>query len=64
VAAQRAWIAFWDVECAYANGGPTGGGSIYPMLQLQCLTALTAARTDALAEYIICPGGDLSCTRP
>lgn len=52
VAAQRAWIAFRDAECA-AAGWPMRGGTAEPLLIYGCLYTLTAERTEdlrALAE--------------
>lgn len=62
-AAQRAWIAFRDAECAFAND-KSKDGSIHPLLMGQCLTALTKARTDQLGAYLNCEEGDLSCPVP
>jgi uncharacterized protein YecT (DUF1311 family) len=59
-AAQRAWIAFRDAECAFANSG-SEDGSIYPMLMSQCLERLAAARTTQLQGYLECEEGDMSC---
>lgn len=61
--AQRAWIAFRDAECAFANDH-SKDGSIYPLLMGQCLTALTQTRTDQLGAYLNCEEGDLSCPVP
>jgi len=60
---QRAWIAFRDAECAFANG-PNKGGSIYPLVMGQCLTALTKARNEQLGAYLNCQEGDLACPVP
>jgi uncharacterized protein YecT (DUF1311 family) len=62
-AAQRAWIAFRDAECAFANDH-SKDGSIYPLLMGQCLTALTQTRTGQLDAYLNCEEGDLSCPVP
>jgi uncharacterized protein YecT (DUF1311 family) len=62
-AAQRAWIAFRDAECAFANDH-SKDGSIYPLLMGQCLTALTQTRTDQLGAYLNCQEGDMSCPVP
>lgn len=63
VGAQRAWVAFRDAECEFAASG-VSGGSVYPLIQLNCLTAQTASRTKALDEYLKCQEGDLSCPVP
>ncbi|HEY6632031.1 MAG TPA: lysozyme inhibitor LprI family protein [Rhizobiaceae bacterium] len=59
-ASQRAWIAFRDAECAFANN-PNKDGSIYPLLMGQCLTALTKTRNEQLGAYLSCEEGDLGC---
>ncbi len=60
VAAQRAWIAFRDNECAFAASG-VDGGSVYPMIVSDCLAGLTEARSAQFKEYLSCEEGDLSC---
>ncbi|WP_166145145.1 lysozyme inhibitor LprI family protein [Methylosinus sp. RM1] len=44
-AAQRAWIAFRDSDCAFWGGG---GGSIAPMNELLCRAQLSEARAKEL----------------
>jgi len=63
VGAQRAWVAFRDAECEFSASG-VSGGSVYPLVQLNCLTAQTVSRTTALKEYLKCQEGDLSCPVP
>lgn len=63
VAAERAWIAFRDAECAF-QASASAGGSIYPMLLGQCREALTRKRADDLRAYLACEEGDLSCPIP
>jgi uncharacterized protein YecT (DUF1311 family) len=46
-AAQRAWVAFRDLACA-SEGWSVHGGSIEPMVVLQCLARLSTARADDL----------------
>lgn len=62
-AAQRAWLAFRDAECAFANAD-SAGGSLYPYLQATCLDALTRTRLQQLQAYLACEEGDLSCPVP
>ncbi|MEI9992602.1 MAG: lysozyme inhibitor LprI family protein [Rhizomicrobium sp.] len=45
--AQRNWIKFRDLECAY-RAEQNEGGSIYPLVYSGCLTELTLARTKQL----------------
>ena len=64
VAAQRAWIAFRDAECAFATAS-SADGSIYPT----CCTrpacdGLTGARLAQLHAYLNCQEGDLACPVP
>jgi uncharacterized protein YecT (DUF1311 family) len=63
VAAERAWLAFRDAECAFASSGESGG-SIYPMVVTNCRDELTQQRTKALQAYLACKEGDLSCPVP
>lgn len=63
LAAQRAWLAFRDSECAFSASGTTGG-SVYPMVVTQCKDGLTQDRSKALRAYLNCQEGDLSCPVP
>jgi uncharacterized protein YecT (DUF1311 family) len=63
VAAQRAWLAFRDAECAFAASGAEDG-SAYPMLLGRCLDGLTQARVEGLRGYLDCTEGDLGCPVP
>jgi uncharacterized protein YecT (DUF1311 family) len=63
VKAQRAWLAFRDAECDFATFAAKDG-SIWPMLNLQCLDALTAKRIIDLKVYLNCEEGDMSCPVP
>ena len=63
VAAERAWVAFRDAECAFAASGDEGG-SIAPMIVAQCRTGLTQKRNAALTVYLSCQEGDTSCPVP
>ena len=60
VAAQRAWIAFRDSECAFAASG-VEGGSIYNYVHTTCLDRRTATRVADFERYLACQEGDLSC---
>ncbi|WP_214469708.1 lysozyme inhibitor LprI family protein [Mesorhizobium sp. dw_380] len=61
-AAQRAWIAFRDAECADTTAA-SAGGSIHAMEVSQCLTRLTNERIKQLASSN-CEQGDASCASP
>ncbi|TPN00430.1 lysozyme inhibitor LprI family protein [Mesorhizobium sp. B2-3-3] len=62
-AAQRAWIAFRDAECAHITVA-SQGGSIHAMEVSQCLTRLTNERIKQLAASANCQEGDASCASP
>ena len=61
-AAQRAWIAFRDKQCAFESNG-ADGGSVGPMVTANCATGLTDARAKELAATGQCVEGDVSCAR-
>lgn len=63
VAAERAWIAFRDAECAFSATGAEGG-TMFPMTVSMCLTDLTEARTAQLEAFLHCEEGDTSCPVP
>lgn len=63
VAAQRAWLASRDGECAFASSAAEDG-SVYPIVHNQCLDGLTRARVDGLRQYLDCQEGDLGCPVP
>ena len=55
LAAQRAWLTYRDAQCSF-EANQYRGGSIMPLIQATCLTALTKARTKQLREYLEFPG--------
>lgn len=63
VKAQRTWIGFRDAECNFSASG-VEGGSVYPLIYSNCITALTKARIEAFKTYLKCKEGDLSCPVP
>ena len=63
VKAQRAWIGFRDAECEFSASG-VEGGSVYPLIYDNCITAQTKARVEAFKTYLKCKEGDLSCPVP
>jgi len=63
VKAQRAWIDFRDAECEFSASG-VEGGSVYPLIHSDCITAQTKARVEAFKTYLKCKEGDLSCPVP
>lgn len=63
VAAQRAWIAFRDAECAFQTSA-VEGGSIQPMIDANCRAALTSQRVEQFRTYLACEEGDMSCPVP
>lgn len=58
-AAQRAWIAFRDLDCAARAG--SRGGSFYPASLSLCLEAATDERTKVLQAELDCSEGDMAC---
>ena len=63
VAAQRAWLAYRDAECAFSSSG-VEGGSFYGVVHANCLNQLTQARNRDFIKYLKCQEGDLSCPTP
>lgn len=60
--AQEAWSTYRDKECtARIGGSPNRGGTIWPMLSLECRAGLATLRTKDLKEQAACPGGRLDC---
>jgi uncharacterized protein YecT (DUF1311 family) len=60
--AQRAWERWRSAQCAFESGA-SAGGSVRPMIEAQCATRLTEARTAEIARLTNCPEGDLGCPR-
>jgi uncharacterized protein YecT (DUF1311 family) len=50
VAAEEAWIKYRDTSCAFSRSR-VEGGSIMPMVYLNCLERLTKERTQELERY-------------
>ncbi len=59
-AAQRAWLAYRDSQCAFETAA-TLGASIHPMVVSGCLEALTLAQGKRLGDQLHCQEGDMSC---
>lgn len=57
--AQRAWVAFRDLDCAARAG--SRGGSFHPAAVSLCLEAVTDARTRTLDAELHCAEGDMGC---
>jgi uncharacterized protein YecT (DUF1311 family) len=60
IQAQRAWIAFRDADCKLATHA-SGQGSVFPMLQANCLAGITNQRIKDLRYLATCQEGDLTC---
>lgn len=58
--AQRAWIRFRDLSCAYESSG-VKGGSVYPLILSSCLAGMTRERIRQIGELATCKEGNLSC---
>lgn len=52
--AQLKWIAFRDADCLYRVGKAEDSGSIWPLLQSQCLAEHTRVRVKELKAYVAC----------
>ncbi|CAM3109705.1 hypothetical protein BZK31_05755 [Pseudomonas floridensis] len=52
--AQRKWIALRDADCLYQVGKREDSGSIWPLLQTQCLAEQTKVRVKQLNAYVAC----------
>jgi uncharacterized protein YecT (DUF1311 family) len=61
-ASQRAWARWRSAQCAFESGA-SAGGSVRPMVEAQCATRLTEARTAEIARLTNCPEGDFGCPR-
>lgn len=55
VAAQKAWLAYRDADCAFAHRA-SPEGTMYGMETMLCKTARTKERISVLSEYV---GADL-----
>jgi uncharacterized protein YecT (DUF1311 family) len=60
IQAQRDWVKFRDAECSFQTAG-AAGGSVMPMLTLQCMDDLTQSRVKDFEVYLNCKEGDLGC---
>lgn len=52
--AQQKWIAFRDADCLHQVGKAENSGSIWPLLQSQCLAEQTRVRVEQLKGYVAC----------
>lgn len=52
--AQQKWIAFRDADCLYQAGKAEDSGSIWPLVQSQCLAQHTQVRVEQLKKYASC----------
>lgn len=57
--AQRAWLAFRDLDCAARAG--SRGGSFHPAAVSLCLEQVTDDRTRTLKAEMACAEGDMGC---
>jgi uncharacterized protein YecT (DUF1311 family) len=62
VAAERAWIAFRDLEYKFVSA--PSSGSAGEMVLANCLSSQTSKRSADLKDFLACPEGDLSCPLP
>jgi uncharacterized protein YecT (DUF1311 family) len=54
-AAERAWLAYRDAECAFAAGPREEGGTMWPLEMNGCLQRKTDARLRELQFHLDCP---------
>ena len=59
-AAEQAWIAYRDKECAFETAG-TRTGTIHPIEVSICLTGKTRSHSAELQKQLDCPEGDTTC---
>ena len=62
-AAQNAWIAYRDADCALMTSG-ADGATVAPMVHAQCMADKTRERTELLKSTLHCEEGDVSCVFP
>ena len=59
-AAERAWVAYRDAQCAF-EGSQYEGGSMQPMAVDGCAEALTGRRTAELRKVLACEKDGAGC---
>lgn len=57
--AERAWVEYRKDQCAF-EASQAEGGSLQPMLDADCASALTERRTKELSDVLACTG-DTAC---
>jgi uncharacterized protein YecT (DUF1311 family) len=60
---QATWELFRRFDCEFEASG-VSGGSAYPSIFTNCMTAKATARLSELQELAQCEEGDLSCPAP
>jgi uncharacterized protein YecT (DUF1311 family) len=55
---QRAWVTFRDKACFYETGPRENGGSIWPLMHLNCMEYHTKKRIEDLKMYLSCTSND------
>ena len=63
VAAQTAWVAIRDAECAF-SASEVSGGTACGMILTICVDKLTGKRIDDFEDYLKCHKGALDCPIP
>lgn len=58
---ERTWLKYVEADCLYQNGPREESGTIWPLLQNNCLTQHRKQRIDLLNQFLkctnaICPG--------
>ena len=57
---QRLWVAYRKSACDFEAGGDDGG-SVQPMIILECFQRYAAVRLMDVQRLLTCTEGDLSC---
>ncbi|KPW29057.1 putative lipoprotein [Pseudomonas coronafaciens pv. atropurpurea] len=52
--AQQKWMALRDVDCRYQAGKPEDSGSMWPLVQAQCLAEHILVRLKQLQVCVAC----------
>lgn len=58
--AKKSWLQYRKDQCEFNSSGAEGG-SVYPMIVLECYVEITNDYTKLLDAQLNCEEGDLSC---
>ena len=54
IEAERAWLKYINADCLYQNGPREESGTIWPLLQNNCLSHHLQQRIDLLQSFVNC----------